>query len=226
MKILVINPIGHSKWDNQDKKIYESFVSPGTTVDVVSLPQGPITVESPEAYAEVIPLVIKRVLEYYEKYDGFIINCFLDPGVKLLRGIIRKPVIGPCEASMSLASLITDKIGIVSVGSALWMIEDHIRSLGYANRLIGLEGIDLGVLDLDKDLELTISKIVERSKKLIDRGAEVIVLGCTGFAGLARKIEEHINIPVIDPAGAAVKILESLIKLNIYNPRAATIIKQ
>lgn len=221
MKILVVNPVGHSKWDEQDRRIYESFASPNTRIDVVSLPHGPSSVETPEAYAEVIPLVIRRVVENYDRYDGFIVNCFLDPGVDLLKGIVKKPVIGPCEASMALASMVTDRVGIVTVGGeALWMVKERVKSLGYADRLVALEGIELGVLDLDKDINTTVEKLVNKSRVVVGKGAEVVVLGCTGLAGLAKMVEEKVGVPVIDPAGAALKVLEGLITLKLYNPRA------
>ena len=221
MRILVVNPVGHPTWDKQDKEIYESFASPETEIEVVSLPQGPPSVETPEAHAEVIWPVVKRVLEFKDKYDGFIVNCFLDPGVSLLKGIVEKPVVGPCEASMALASTLTNKIGIVTVGGeALWMIEDHVREIGYGDKLVALEGVDLGVLDIDKDRELTVKKLVEKSKIALEKGAEIIVLGCTGLAGLAKRVEEEIGVPVIDPAGAALKVLEGLIRLGLRSPRA------
>ncbi len=221
MRVLVVNPVGHSKWDEQDKRIYQSFASQDTIVDVVSLPQGPPSVETPEAHAEVIPLVVKRVLEFKDKYDGFIVNCFLDPGVNLLKGLIEKPVVGPCEASTALASMVSSKIGIVTVGNeALWMIEEHVRELGFGDKLIALEGIDLGVLDIDKDIELTVKKLVEASRRALEKGAEIIVLGCTGLAGLAEKVEREISVPVVDPSGAAIKVLEALVKLRIRNPKA------
>lgn len=221
MKILVVNPVGHPKWDEQDKRIYQGFASPQTTVDVVSLPTGPASVETPEAHAEVTWLVVKRVLEYKDKYDGFIVNCFLDPGVALLKGIIEKPVVGPCEASMTLASALTNKIGIVTVGEeALWMIEDHVREMGYGDKLAALEGIGLGVLDIDKDIDHTVKELVEKSRRALKKGAEIIVLGCTGLAGLARRVEDEIGVPVIDPAGAALKVAEALVSLKLRNPRA------
>ncbi len=221
MRILVVNPVGHPKWDEQDKRIYQGFASPKTIVDVVSLPTGPASVETPEAHAEVTWLVVKRVLEYKDKYDGFIVNCFLDPGVALLKGIIEKPVVGPCEASMVLVSTLTKKIGIVTVGGeALWMIEDHVREIGYGDKLVALEGVELGVLDIDKDIDYTVKKLVEKSKKALENGAEIIVLGCTGLAGLAKRVEEEIGVPVIDPAGAALKVAEALVSLKLRSPRA------
>lgn len=218
MKILVVNPVGHPKWDEQDKRIYESFASPETMIDVVSLPHGPPSVETPESYSEVVPLVIRKIVENQDAYDGFIVNCCLDPGVGLLKGIIRKPVIGPCEASLAIASTITDRIGIVTVGGALWMIRNLVRSLGYIDRLAALETIELGVLDLDRDVEEVVERLVEKSRLAVSKGSEAVVLGCTGLAGLAGRVGEEVGVPVIDPSGAALKMLEGSIKLRLRNP--------
>jgi allantoin racemase len=220
MRVLVVNPVGHSTWDEKDREIYQSFASPETVIDVVSLPEGPPSVETPEAHAEVIPLVVKRVLEFKNDYDGFIVNCFLDPGVDLLKGLLDKPVVGPCESSLALASIITDKIGIVTAGTeGLWMIEDRVKTIGFIDRVVAIEGTEVGVLDIDKDLDHTLRELVKASRRAIEKGAQVIVLGCTGFAGLAEKLSKEIGRPVVDPAGAAIKTLEALIKLRAWRRR-------
>ena len=220
MKILVVNPVGHPKWDEQDRELFLSSASPETDVDVVSLPRGPPSVESPEAHAEVIPLVVERALELHRGYDAVIVNCFLDPAVDLLKGILKIPVVGPCEASLALASMLSRKIAIVTVGNeALWMIEERVRALGYSSYLVSLKGIELTVLQLDENPEKTKSAVVKKAKEAVNEGAEVIVLGCTGLSGLAKTVQEVINRPVIDPSGAALKMAEAMVKLGIFSPK-------
>ncbi|AFH42002.1 hypothetical protein [Fervidicoccus fontis] len=51
-KVLVINPIGRSRWNEGDEKIYRYYASPGTAVEVRSLPSGPETVETYRAWRE------------------------------------------------------------------------------------------------------------------------------------------------------------------------------
>jgi allantoin racemase len=217
LKVLVINPVGHPTWDEQDKRIYESFAAQDTEIDVKSLPRGPKSVESAKAYAEVVPLVLEMIKKNEKTYDGFIVNCFLDPGTDLAREITRKPVVGPCKASMTIASYITKRIGIVTVGNeALWLIRDRVESLGYDKYLVDVKGTSFGVLDIDKDRERTLRELVVRAEELKKMGAEVVVLGCTGLAGYAEEVQKRVGIPVIDPAGASIKILESLIKLRVF----------
>ena len=219
MRVLVVNPVGHSSWDEQDRRIYEEFASQGTEITVRSLPEGPRSVETPEAHAEVTYRVVKLVKEIHEGFDGVIVNCFFDPGVDMLKGMIKQPVVGPCESSLALASLIGRKVLVASVGNeALWIIDDRIRQLGLSSFVVGIKGIPYGVLDIDSDRDGVKKALISViNKEIRARGVDVAVLGCTGLAGLAREVQKAVGIPVIDPAGAALKALEGLIKLGLYN---------
>ncbi|MEM0025197.1 MAG: aspartate/glutamate racemase family protein [Zestosphaera sp.] len=216
MRILVVNPVGHDKWDSSDKKIYESYASEETKIDVVSLPRGPASVESAEAYAQVEPLVIELVREIHGGYDAVIVNCFLDPGVAKLRELLGKVVVGPCEASLSLARNLSKKVSIITVGGdaeTLNIIRERIKSLGFEAFIISLRGIPLRVLDLDRDREATMRFLVDEARKAVSEGAEVLVLGCTGLAGMAREVSDEVGVPVIDPVWAALKVAELLTSL-------------
>jgi len=220
MKVLVINPVGHDTWNKQDERIYRSYASSETEVKVVSLPKGPATVERPEDHAEVIPLVIDVAKRMHKDFDAIIVNCFLDPGVKLLRGIIEKPVIGPCEASLHIASTIGNKLSVVTVGKygTTWMIEDRIRELGFDDKVVSIRGIPLGVMDINKERTTVINYLIEESKKAVSEdGADVIILGCTGLAGMARGVQDKVKVPVVDPSGAAIKMAEAVVKLGLFS---------
>jgi allantoin racemase len=214
MRVLVVNPVGHDRWDHSDKKIYESYASEGTEVDVVSLPRGPASVETAEAYAEVEPLIIELVKGIHAGYNAVIVNCFLDPGVAKLRKILgNKVVVGPCEASLSLARNLSDKIAVVTVGGGvetLGLIKERVKSLGFENVVVSVRGISLRVLELDRDREVTLRHLVNEASKAVSEGADVIVLGCTGLAGMAREVSDAVGVPVIDPAWSALKIAELL----------------
>jgi allantoin racemase len=218
MRILVINPVGHSTWDKQDEEICKSFASPETEIKVVSLPRGPASVETPEAHAEVIPLVLDVARRNHDGFDAVLVNCFLDPGVDFLKGILKKPVVGPCEASLSLACIAGTRISIITVGGADgdWMIEERVKQLGLSDKVTSVRGIPVGVLDIDKDRAAVVSYLVNEAEKARkEERADVIVLGCTGLAGLAKEVQEKTNIFAIDPTGAAIKVAEALIKLGI-----------
>jgi allantoin racemase len=215
-QLLIINPVGHAAWDEQDKKIYESF-DPSSDVTVVSLPKGPASVETYRAHRQVIPLIIKVARKMNRDFDALIVNCYLDPAVDALRKVITKPVVGPCEASLALASMIGTKTGIVTVhGEALSMIRNKVRRLDPHRKVKAVAGIPLGVLDLNENLERTKQKVVEEAQLLRDRHRlDAICLGCTGLGGLAQFTQEAVGIPVIDPIGAAVELARVAVNLNL-----------
>ncbi|ALM74038.1 aspartate/glutamate racemase family protein [Thermococcus barophilus] len=220
MKILVINPVGTSVWNENDKKIYQSFASPGTEIKVISLEEGPISIETRKAEAEVIPKIVDIALKHHENYDAIIINCCADPGVDVLRSLLDKPVIGPCESSLAIASTLGKKIGIVTVSkTGIPIFEELIRRLKFEEFVVSIGALDLSVPEIDKDKNKTIKLLLEECKKAEDKGAEVILLGCTGFAGFAKELEKHLDIPVVDPAGAAIKMAEILVSLGLSHSK-------
>jgi len=86
--------------------------------------------------------------------------------------------------------------------------------MGVADRFASIRGIGVPVLDLSKRPDLTIKKIaIEAKLAAIQDGADVIILGCTGLAGLAERIK--LNLPVIDPALSALRTAEMLIVLGL-----------
>jgi allantoin racemase len=68
--------------------------------------------------------------------------------------------------------------------------------------------------------------LVDQSVKAVEEdGAHVIILGCTGMAGLAREVEKGLNkrgigdVPVIDPGILALKIAEALADMGLSHSK-------
>jgi len=222
LKILVINPVGHGKWDQSDKELFMKYAAPDTQIEVINLGKGPKSVETGRDFAEVLPLVIEKGLEYEKEFDAIIVNCFLDPGVDILKTLVKKPVVGPCEASLAIASILGWRFGIVTISSndAIFMIEDRIRMLGYSDRLIAIKGIGIPVIELDKDIERTKRAVINCSRTLVkEYRAEVIILGCTGLAGISKDVEQEVHVPIVDPAIAALKVAEALVRMDLVHSR-------
>jgi len=216
-RILIINPVGTGKWNESDKKIYQSFASSNTEIDVVSLDKGPESIETREAEAKVIPYVVKKALELHEKYDGIIVNCCLDPGVEIIRSLIKTPTIGPCQASLAIASTIGKKIGIVTVSkTAPPLFNELVARYGMENKVVSIKGIKLSVPEINNDRTYTIELLKKEVAKVVKDGANTVILGCTGLAGFAKELQKSANVPIVDPVGAAIKVLEDIIELNLF----------
>lgn len=219
MRVLVINPVGHSTWNETDKLLYRKFFPPNVHVDVTSLPRGPATVETAEAYKEVITLVVKVGTELSSKYNGIVVNCFLDPGVEELRRETKNIVLGAGEASLTLAKLYGYPVYIVTVGTekeTINLVWERVTKLGFEKTVVDVIGVPLGVMDIDKDKEKTISLLLNAVKSVTSKREKekvTIVLGCTGFSGIAEELQDLVKTPVVNPVKASALLMTSLLKL-------------
>jgi len=225
MKIYVIVPILKNELlEEITYKELESCKREDTEITVVSLEKGPASIES--AYDEEIaaPWILEKVKEAEEKkFDAVIIDCMGDPALDAARELVSIPVIGPAQASMSLASMLGERFSVVTVlRNVVPLFWRLARKYGFESRLSSVRYIEIPVLEIEKKKVDVETKLINESKKAIEEdGTDVIILGCTGFIGLARKIQETLHVPVIDPAPAALKLAESLIDLKLTTSKLA-----
>ncbi len=223
MKILVVIPnYGMSREVLEERrKMFKSMTSMNTEFEVTCIDWGPETIEGD--YDEVLagPAIIEKIKDADKKYDAVIIYCFSDPAVEAARELLDIPVIGPGEVSLHLASMLGNKFSIITVLEELIPHEyEMVKKYGLTDKLASIRSINIPVSDLRKNLDETARKVIEVAKKAIEEdGAQVIVLSCLGFAGIAQKVQEEVGVPVIDPAAAAIKMAELMIDMHIMHSR-------
>jgi allantoin racemase len=225
MRIYVVVPILKNEiLEEITYKELEGYKRKDTEINIVSLEKGPASIES--AYDEELaaPWILEKVKEAEEKgFDAVIIDCMGDPALDAARELVNIPVIGPAQASMSLASTLGEKFSIVTVlKNVVPLFWRSARKYGFESKLSSVRYVEIPVLEIEKKKAEVEAKLINESKKAIEEdGADVIILGCTGFIGMARKIQETLHIPVIDPAPAALKLAESLIDLKLFTSKLA-----
>jgi Asp/Glu/hydantoin racemase len=171
-----------------------------------SLEGAPKGIES-QAHIEsvVLPLLEKaRDLDRQDEASAFIVACFSDPGLALLREQIAKPVLGIAESAVLTAMTLGQRFGIVSILSA--SVSRHMRylgAMGVMDRLAADLPLELTVAQLSEE-KTTMARLSHVARQLREaRGADVIILGCAGMAPYRRALEQEIGIPVVDPCQAA-----------------------
>jgi allantoin racemase len=221
MRILVIDPVTTEGWLQPDREYLQGVADEGTEVEIVGLERGPKSIETFYDATYAGPEILRLVRERGKGVEAIMINCFADPALDAAREITDRPVLGPAEASMSVALHLGSKFSVISTfaNTAPW-VRLQATKLGVERRLASAIGIDIPVLDLEKDLGRTIDEIVRSAEEAINRdGAEVIILGCTGMAPLAQKIGERLSAPLIEPAATTLKMAELLVKLGLRHNR-------
>lgn len=214
--ILVLEPVVVPQ--GEDEGAYLATVKDAdTTLRFLSLASGPPSIEAfhDEAVAitEMLPLIETQASDA----DAIIINCMADPGVRAVRELVDVPVVGPAEASVSLAMQLGHSFAIVSILSngGPWT-ELQVRAMGVESRLAKAVGVEIPVLELENDVERTTEHLLTAARECVEsRGADVIVLGCTGMYPVVERIRRQLDVPVIEPLAAALKTGEALATLGL-----------
>lgn len=219
-----LTEMGAAEMDRRRERL-RSWAFEGTEVDVVSVERGPATIES--IYEEYLTLVpgAQRIRELERSgYDAVIIGCFGDPGLDGYREIVDMLVVGPASASMALAATLGNRFGIVTVTES---IVHSMRRLawdtGVLDALAAVRFIDTPVLEVHKNRETAVEKMVDEGRRAIDDGADTLVLGCMtmGFLDVAEDMSTQLGVPVVNPAGAALKFAEATVSVGLSHSRRA-----
>jgi allantoin racemase len=145
-----------------------------------------------------------------------VLACFGDPGLYALREILPVPVTGIAEASFLTACMIGHKFGIVIGGhNDVPAMESFLWTLGLEKRYAGSWAMDMEVLDMNVDREKTLQTLVEGGQEIIDKGGEVILLGCAGLGTFQDDLQTKLGVPVIDPNEAGCRQLRLLVDMGL-----------
>ena len=218
-------PLGRDELERR-QAVLQRAAFPGVEVDVVDVPDGPLSIES--AYEEYlsVPATMDAIRELEGRgIDGAIVGCFGDPGVDAARELVRMPVVGPGEAAMLMAASLGHRFAIVTVLDA---IIQPLRRLawttGVLDKLASVRSVDIPVLELYQDLDRTFDRMTEVGRRCIDEdGADTLILGCMtmAFAERHRGLADALEVPVISPAHAALKFLEALVGADLRHSKRA-----
>ncbi|NHV96807.1 MAG: hypothetical protein HA494_03340 [Thaumarchaeota archaeon] len=156
-----------------------------------------------------------------EGYDAVIIDCMGDPGLDAAREIAEIPVLGPCQASIALASLLASRFSIITVlKNVIPIFRDLAKKYGAADKVVSVRSIEVPVLDLEKKWNEVKAALETQGRAAAEEEkAEAIILGCTGMIGMARDLQKALGVPVIDPAPAALMMAEALVRLNLSHSK-------
>jgi len=219
MKICAVIPILKKReFEEITYKELKSAARPDVEVTVVSIEKGPASIESMYEEEVAAPWILQKVKEAEEKgFDAVIIDCMGDPALEAAREIVSIPVVGPCESSMMVASMLGDKFSVVTILKRLIpLFWRKVKRYGLESKVASVRSIEVPVLELEENREKVKAALMEESRKAIEEdGADVIILGCTGLIGMAEELKEGLGVPVVDPGITPLKVAEILVDLKL-----------
>jgi Asp/Glu/hydantoin racemase len=139
--------------------------------------------------------------------DAVLIGCFGDPGLDALRELARVPVRGLADASAQAALALGRRFGVVT-GGAAWkpMLEEFFTARGYGASLAGVRTVAPSGGEIARDPEGALALLAEACRASVaEDGADVVILGGAGLAGLAGKLAGRVEVPVVCSVEAGVR---------------------
>ena len=217
VQILVVNPNTTASMTETIAAAARAVAGAWTEVVAVTSSMGPASIEGYYDEALAVPgLLMEIAAGERAGAQAAIIACFDDTGLDAARAMASIPVIGICEAALSVASYIAQRFTVVTTTERSRVpVEGLVQRYGMAGRA-RVRAADIPVLSLEDPASGAVEKLrAEIALAIEEDRAEAIVLGCAGMADLAHQLQEEFDLPVIDGVGAAVKQAEALIALGL-----------
>lgn len=220
MRILIINPNSDPGMTRTIEEAGRAFA--GGTFEVVCLatPGAPRFIDTYEDQALAAPGMARLLRENHEAFDAFIVACHCDPNLDLMKEIGRKPVVGIGEASMKMATMLGHRFSVLSTAArSIPNKEALIERYGLRGQMASVRAPEEeGLGGTEGDLE---EKFFWTAKAAIDEdGAEVIVLGCAGLAGLDKRLEKRLGVPVLDGVVCALIMASGMARYGVGTSKA------
>jgi allantoin racemase len=217
MHLKVINPNSTAAMTATIGAYARAVAGPGVTVEATNPRQGPAAIESHADAALAVPGVLEEIASGEAAgYDGYVIACFGDPGLKAARELARGPVVGIAEAAMRTAAYLGRGFSVVTtlsrtVGQARELAEEY----GVARNCLGIHGCEIPVLDLETDPQARAIILRACEEALARDGSDAIVLGCAGMADLCHDLSAELGVSVVDGVAAATVAVEGLVRMRL-----------
>ncbi|MCW2992634.1 MAG: hydantoin racemase [Conexibacter sp.] len=217
-RICFLNPFGTEDFDAIIRATIGPALAPATELEIRHLDDGPRNIDYyvPKHLLEVG--VLKAVLQAdADGFDAFVIGCCYDPGLTPARELTDMPVIGPLEASTTLARLFGHRFSVVTDHrKAVPELEDRVAAYGVAANCRSIRAINWHIDDMLGDPLAVARDAGERCRAVIERdGAEVAVLGCTIVAACCEQARQQgasglEDLTIVNPNLMAMKVAELL----------------
>ncbi|MGC4062514.1 MAG: aspartate/glutamate racemase family protein [Aquabacterium sp.] len=226
-RVCIIAPVNTPQYNELLLAAVQPVLPPDFSVEVRNIDQGHDCIQSRTDWLQNgYPVVeLARSLEK-EGFKGIWLSDFDMCGVEAAREVIDIPIIGGFPTSAFTALGLSSRFAIITIlQSTKAMQEGHVLRYGLQDSFAAVEALDCPVGEL-KDIDAVTAEAFALALKAIkEDNAQSILLGCTGFVGVAEKLsallEEKLGayVPVIDPNQAGFSYLVSLVRMGLRPSR-------
>lgn len=176
-------------------------------VDLLVSEWGPKVIESEVEEALAVPGLVQSLTENEDEYDAFVISCFGDPGLRALRELTEKPIVGPAMTSYHTAVQLRGEFSLLNiVERSEPLMKRIIRTYGFDEHLASVRTLGVGVTEIDHDDDLLVKRMISTGRSAVETdGAKALIPGCMGlsFMQVHEEIADELGVPFLDPVTLA-----------------------
>jgi len=219
--ILLINPNTTASITDLVLKTAKGFARPDTKLRALTGAFGPRYVASRAGYAIAGHAALDAFANDRGPKDAVVLACFGDPGLAALKEVSPVPVVGMADASILQACALGARFSIVT-GGERWksMLEEFVASHGLSARLASVRTVAPTGADIARSPKAALAVLAKGCTACVrEDGADVVILGGAGLAGLAAKLAAKVEVPLLDGVACAISMAESL---ALQKPAKAT----
>jgi len=192
--------------------------SPGTEIVPATPRFGPAVIATRAENIIAGHALLELLAEHAGKVDGVLLAVSHDTALEAARQLMPCPVVAMTEAACFTACLTGGRFGLITFGSTE-TYRERIARHGLASRLAGLLGIDATPQEAVRDPDGVARKLQAGLGKLVEQGADAVVLGGAALAGMAPKLPPRSPVPLLDGIACGIGLLEMLVRLRLPKPQ-------
>jgi allantoin racemase len=224
MHLLLINPNTTASITDLVLAEARKVAAPDTVLSAATGCFGGRYVATRATYAIAGHAALDAYAEHGQSADAVVLACFGDPALLALKEIAHQPVVGMAEASCLAAAALGGRFAIVT-GGERWgpMLREFVATLGLSEQLATVYTVVPTGADIARDPDGTLALLAQACRSCVEQaGADSVILGGAGLAGLAERIAGHVPVPLIDSLTAAVHRAEWLAKVATKHSDSVT----
>ncbi len=210
-RILWVNPVGNTAFDRDTEDLIEQVRRPEFAPDVRSLEDGPPHLEFHTYEHEAAGPMLRLMREADDAgYEGAVIGCFYDGGLREARELCEMPITGMAEAALAVAATMGHKFSII-VGRRKWIpkMTDNAILYGHERKLASLRSVEMGIPEVIANPDGFYEACIREARLAVEQdGAEVVVLSEISTPGFWQRARAEVDFPIVDPGVACWKWAE------------------
>ncbi len=211
MRLLLINP--NTSTDITDLVLRAAMAVKRRDTDLVTATGrfGGRYIATRATYAIAGHAALDAWAQHHGDADGIVLACFGDPGLDALKELSAVPVVGMVEATVAATGSL--RFSIVT-GGVLWqpMLRELVTLHGAADRLASIRTVAPSGADIARDPEGSLQLLADACRACADQdGAETVILGGAGLAGLTPRLQPLVPVPLIDGVATVIAAAEAAV---------------